>query len=83
MPVLILYSLKLAPPCSGGKVYKSCATACPKTCENYEREVECDIDSVDGCFCPGNLVEKDGVCVNPIKCRQYFLITHSLPVKLL
>ncbi|KAG1684460.1 SCO-spondin [Nymphon striatum] len=57
------------PSCFGGKVYKSCATACPRTCDNFEREVECHIDSVGGCFCPDNLVEKDGLCVKPIRCE--------------
>ena len=57
------------PACSAGKMYKSCGTACPKTCANYsEPSKGCSSQCVPGCFCPPGTVEHNGQCINPLSC---------------
>ena len=53
--------------CSGAKVYRTCGSACPATCDNPSPI--CTFQCVTGCFCPRGMVEQsDGTCVEPTQC---------------
>ena len=57
------------PQCSDGKVFKSCGTACPRTCDNLGELLMCTYNCVIGCFCPSGTVENgDNECVQPSDC---------------
>lgn len=57
------------PQCSDGKVFKSCGTACPRTCDNLGEFLICTRNCVIGCFCPSGTVENgDNGCVQPSDC---------------
>ena len=67
--------------CSGGMEWQECASACPLTCDNYNRPpVHCSLPCVEGCACPEGKVELDGMCVDPSACAgtfshcRYFLL---------
>ena len=63
----------MAATCSGGKEWQQCATACPLTCDNYDRDaapVNCTESCIEGCACPEGKVELDGVCVEPSTCAS-------------
>ncbi|XP_023234549.1 chymotrypsin inhibitor-like [Centruroides sculpturatus] len=52
------------------EVYRICGTACPDTCENYQKVVKpCTSQCVKGCFCKyGYVRAPDGLCVLPEEC---------------
>ncbi|XP_076461744.1 uncharacterized protein LOC143294198 [Babylonia areolata] len=54
-------------PCSNGKVYQECGTACVKTCQNLNTQCS-DGTCVDGCFCPPGTVQNGDQCVPPSQC---------------
>ena len=54
--------------CTGGKEWQDCGSACPRTCDNYEQDIACTLQCVQGCFCPEGKVELDGTCVEPSMC---------------
>lgn len=59
----LLYFLFIeAVECSGGKVYKPCGSACPKTCTNHGTKSSCLEQCVDGCHCPSGKVLQNGRC---------------------
>uniref|UniRef100_A0A1W7R961 Venom protein n=1 Tax=Hadrurus spadix TaxID=141984 RepID=A0A1W7R961_9SCOR len=51
-----------------------CGTACPLTCDNYQRPPRgCILPCVRGCFCRRGLVRdtrRGGRCVRPSECRR-------------
>jgi len=53
--------------CPSGKVFQSCGTACPLTCENPNPR-PCTRNCVIGCFCPPGQLESNGQCVIPTDC---------------
>ena len=56
--------------CTNGKIFETCGTACPQTCDNYEQEfLPCTRQCVAGCFCPGGLVEMGDRCVPTSECE--------------
>ena len=57
------------PTCTNGKVFRTCGTACPRTCDNYQQEfLPCTRQCVIGCFCPEGMVEMGDTCVLPSQC---------------
>nr|WIM01337.1 zonadhesin-like protein 4 [Limnephilus flavicornis] len=49
--------------------YNTCGTACPKTCENKDKEIFCTFQCVTGCFCnDGYVRDANGVCILPESC---------------
>ena len=57
------------PTCTSGKVFQSCGTACPRTCDNYQQAfLPCTRQCVIGCFCPEGMVEMGDTCVPPSEC---------------
>ena len=57
------------PTCTNGKVFHTCGTACPRTCDNYQQEfLPCTRQCVIGCFCPEGMVEMGDTCVLPSQC---------------
>uniref|UniRef100_T1JAC2 Hemocytin n=1 Tax=Strigamia maritima TaxID=126957 RepID=T1JAC2_STRMM len=59
--------------CGEGMYYDQCGPACMKTCKNideHEKTENCEADPVEGCFCIGDRVLKDGVCVDPMECKK-------------
>ena len=58
-----------APTCTNGKVFHSCGTACPRTCDNHQQQfLPCTRQCVIGCFCPEGMVEMGDNCVPPSAC---------------
>ena len=53
----------------------SCQSLCPATCAELSRQTDCvkkcsdETLEITGCFCTGNLLLQDGVCVSTDKCR--------------
>ena len=57
------------PMCTNGKVFHTCGTACPRTCDNYQQQsLPCTHQCVRGCFCPDGMVEIGNSCVPPDQC---------------
>ena len=57
------------PNCPEGKVYKTCGTACPQTCDNLGEQLVCTRQCVEGCFCPeGTLENAKENCVQESDC---------------
>ena len=57
--------------CTGGKEWQECGTACPLTCDNYDELQICTLQCVQGCFCPGGTVERNGTtCVTTDQCSE-------------
>ena len=57
------------PACTNGKLFETCGTACPLTCDNYRSPpFVCPAVCVMGCFCPQGLVELGNTCVLPTSC---------------
>uniref|UniRef100_A0A4Q8K6A4 U59-Liphistoxin-Lsp1b_1 n=1 Tax=Liphistius sp. SGP-2016 TaxID=1905180 RepID=A0A4Q8K6A4_9ARAC len=56
--------------CAEGEVFKTCGTACPDTCENYQDTMRiCTLQCVIGCQCEtGRVLRKDGRCVYTDEC---------------
>ena len=54
--------------CPPGKMYTSCGSACPLSCDNYTSQVLCTSQCVPGCFCPQGMVDYRGRCVQPSQC---------------
>lgn len=54
--------------CVAGKVYQSCGSYCPATCDNLDAFIACVAVCVEGCFCPVGLVEFRDRCVDPLEC---------------
>ena len=64
-----------APTCTNGKVFHSCGTACPRTCDNHQQEfLPCTRQCVIGCFCPEGMVEMGDNCVPPSACPGKHLV---------
>ncbi len=50
--------------------YNDCGTACPLTCDNYNDDIACTRQCVQGCFCETGYVRNgDGDCVLPRECK--------------
>jgi hypothetical protein len=78
--------------CFGDKnlLTASCEDVCPATCAEISAEVDCiqkcsnSAELVTGCFCKGNLLLQDGICVPKSKCncfhkgRPYLPGTHVI-----
>ena len=63
------------PACTNGKLFQTCGTACPLTCDNYKNPpTGCIDECVEGCFCPQGLVELGTTCVSPTSCPGEFLL---------
>ena len=61
------------PACTNGKVFETCGTACPLTCDNYLNPPSgCIAECVEGCFCPQGLVQLGDTCVSPTSCPGEF-----------
>ena len=65
-----LPSTTVAPPvepvCTNGKLFGTCGTACPLSCDNYRNPpTGCIDECFVGCFCPTGLVELNDGCVPP------------------
>jgi hypothetical protein len=56
------------PECTGGQVYTTCGTLCPRTCENHQLDFACTSECVRGCFCPDDTVLHDGQCIPSWQC---------------
>ena len=57
------------PQCPEGKVYSTCGTACPRTCDNLGQIIPCTRQCVIGCFCASGTVQNgDSSCVQPSDC---------------
>ena len=68
-PTTPVQTLPPTPTCSNGKIYRTCGTACPFTCDNYlNPPLFCTQQCVAGCFCPLGLVEHGENCVAPSDC---------------
>ena len=62
------------PACINGKIFETCGTACPLTCDNYlNPPTGCIDECVEGCFCPQGLVQLGDTCVAPTRCPGEFL----------
>ena len=71
--------------CTGGQVYQSCGTACPRTCDNYQLDIACILECVSGCFCPDDTVLHEGECISSSLCPgesmlNIFLCIHTRKV---
>nr|Q8T0W0.1 RecName: Full=Cysteine-rich venom protein 6; Short=cvp6; Flags: Precursor [Pimpla hypochondriaca]CAD27742.1 cysteine-rich venom protein 6 [Pimpla hypochondriaca] len=65
--VVVAANLCEASDCGPNRVYKSCGTGCPETCENPDPD--CDRACHQGCFCSKGLLQDiDGNCISPDKC---------------
>ena len=63
------------PTCTNGKLFETCGTACPLTCDNYRNPPSpCPAVCVVGCFCPHGLVELGNTCVPPTSCPGELII---------
>ena len=68
-PATLPPSQPTLPSCTNGKVFQTCGTACPRTCDNYQQEfLPCTRQCVADCFCPSGLVEMGDRCVSPSEC---------------
>ena len=56
------------PTCPGDKVYTTCGSACPATCDNLGNPRICIALCVPGCFCPSGTVELGDRCVKREEC---------------
>ena len=55
--------------CPNGKVYSTCGTMCPLTCENKDGPpMPCPAICIIGCFCPYGTIEYGNGCVAPVDC---------------
>ena len=66
--LLLFLSVSLS-ACPNGKVYTTCGTMCPLTCENKDSPPQiCPDVCKIGCVCPSGMVEHNGGCVAPESC---------------
>ncbi|XP_066302079.1 uncharacterized protein [Branchiostoma lanceolatum] len=66
--------------CEYPMVWREDGPGCPTTCENMMDEVtECSVVPVSGCFCPDNMVMKNGKCVAPEECTNCFCYGFNAP----
>ncbi|XP_019623688.1 PREDICTED: mucin-5AC-like [Branchiostoma belcheri] len=66
--------------CEYPMVWREDGPGCPTTCENMMDEVtDCSVKPVSGCFCPGNMVMKNGKCVAPEECTNCFCYGFNAP----
>lgn len=74
----------VTPTCANGKVYETCGTACPLTCENYQNPPQiCPAVCRQGCFCPAGLVEYNNGCVAPSDCPGRYCNTEFQEARLI
>ncbi|KAJ6635855.1 Zonadhesin [Pseudolycoriella hygida] len=53
------------------EIYSKCGSACPLTCENYNKQLMCTLQCVEGCFCEkGHVRDGAGNCVLPADCPK-------------
>ncbi|TSK16074.1 SCO-spondin [Bagarius yarrelli] len=67
-------SVTFCPDCGGGQEEWPCGKPCPRSCEDLHGDTEC-VDTPGcslTCGCPGNMVLKDGVCVDREACQCKF-----------
>ncbi|XP_069500053.1 zonadhesin-like, partial [Ambystoma mexicanum] len=60
-------------PCLDNAQYKTCGTACPLTCENYDNPQACTDDCVHGCFCNEGYVLENATskrCIPHSQCKK-------------
>ncbi|XP_067133096.1 tenascin-like [Centruroides vittatus] len=51
--------------------YNSCGSACPPTCENYGKNLNCPKVCVQGCFCKeGYVRDFQNLCIKPVYCSN-------------
>ena len=73
MAVTTTTALPVEPACINGKIFETCGTACPLTCDNYlNPPTGCIDECVEGCFCPQGLVQLGDTCVAPTSCPGEF-----------
>ena len=48
--------------------YVDCGSPCTKTCDNYNDDVICAAVCHSGCFCPGETVEHNNMCITTDLC---------------
>ena len=66
---VVATTVPVLPTCINGKVFETCGTACPLTCDNYRSPpFACPAVCAQGCFCPHGLVELGDTCVPPTSC---------------
>ena len=66
---VVATTVPVQPTCINGKLFETCGTACPLTCDNYRSPpFICPAVCVQGCFCPHGLVELGDTCVPPTSC---------------
>lgn len=56
-------------PCPNGTIYQHCQDACPQTCHSNSTSIDCHKLKTDGCFCPENMILKNGACVEKLYCN--------------
>eukprot|EP00567_Pseudictyota_dubia_P002213 CAMPEP_0197465450 /NCGR_PEP_ID=MMETSP1175-20131217/64544_1 /TAXON_ID=1003142 /ORGANISM="Triceratium dubium, Strain CCMP147" /LENGTH=285 /DNA_ID=CAMNT_0043001465 /DNA_START=74 /DNA_END=930 /DNA_ORIENTATION=+ len=59
--------------CPQNEVYKTCASSCPETCDNYGQPIRCNKRCAPaGCFCDNGFVREDdapgSACIPPSNC---------------
>ena len=63
--------------CTNGKVFSSCGTLCPLTCENRGNPEPCGLLCAPGCHCPNDLFELGDGCVDVSDCPCKLVFTSS------
>ena len=73
---LALFNYSITATCEDpNETYSECGTACQLNCDNYQDEIECTEECVQGCFCNEGYVRgADGSCILEEDCScNYYL----------
>ncbi|XP_015930600.1 zonadhesin-like [Parasteatoda tepidariorum] len=57
--------------CGHYEEYSECGSACPISCDSYNKEISCIQHCVKGCFCTrGYIRGPNGTCIRPTECPR-------------
>nr|XP_014340755.1 PREDICTED: otogelin [Latimeria chalumnae] len=59
--------------CEGELIYRECISCCPSLCHHHMKQCfDSELQCLDGCYCPEELIYENGTCIKPSECPCMF-----------